>query len=155
MIESNDFETNEGSGGGTTNASDLTSGTLNAARLPGVLADVDTQAELLSALGDIEASAEPPASATTSTITVDTTSGGVSLKATGAGLRGFLATNNGATDCYLSFSGTAVSGATAVTNGGHLLPANGGEIYMDAPGALVIKGITASGSTVVAVSLFD
>lgn len=95
------------------------------------------------------------ASATTSTITVDTTSGGVTLKATGAGLRGVLLVNNGGTDCYVSPSGTAVSGATAVTNGGHLLKANGGRKYFDAPGALTIKGITASGSTVVAVSLFD
>lgn len=40
-----------GGGGGTTDASDLTTGTLAAARLPGVLANVDTQAELLSAAG--------------------------------------------------------------------------------------------------------
>lgn len=37
------------SGSGSTNASDLTSGTLAAARLPGVLADVDTAAELRAA----------------------------------------------------------------------------------------------------------
>lgn len=95
------------------------------------------------------------ASATTETKTIDTTSGGVSLKATGAGLRGVLLVNNGATDCYVSPSGTAVSGASAATNGGHLLKANGGRKYFDAPGPLVIKGITASGSTVVAVTLFD
>lgn len=35
----------------TTNASDLTSGTLNAARLPGVLANVSTQPQLLAAAG--------------------------------------------------------------------------------------------------------
>ena len=99
--------------------------------------------------------AAPFASATTSTITVDTTSGGVTLKATGDGLKGVLLTNNGAVDCYVSMSGTAVSGAAAVTNGGHILKASGGEKYIDAPGPLVIKGITASSSTVVAVSLFS
>jgi len=43
-------------GGGTTDAGDLTTGTLDAARLPGVLANVDTQAELLSAAAAAAAS---------------------------------------------------------------------------------------------------
>ena len=94
-------------------------------------------------------------SASTSTITVDTTSGGVSLKATGVGAKGVLMTNNGSVDCYISFDGTAVSGATAASHGGHLLKAGGGFLYIDNPGAIVIKGITASSSTVVAVTLFS
>jgi len=45
-----------GGGGGSNDAGDLTTGTLAAARLPGVLANVDTQAELLSAAAAAAAS---------------------------------------------------------------------------------------------------
>lgn len=45
-----------GGGSATTDAGDLTTGTLAAARLPGVLANVDTQAELLSAAAAAAAS---------------------------------------------------------------------------------------------------
>lgn len=55
-----------GGGSATTSASDLTSGTLPAARLPGVLAGVDTQAELLSAAGGAAASHTHAASDITS-----------------------------------------------------------------------------------------
>ena len=109
----------------------------------------------ISASNPLAVSNTPTAaiSATQNTITVDTTAGGVTLKAAGTGLKGVLLVNNGATDCYGSLSGTAVSGATAVANGGFLLKAGGGALYMDNPGPLVIKGIVAAGSTIVAVSL--
>lgn len=101
----------------------------------------------------VSSESTPPVSATQATVTVDTTAGGIELKtAAEASLLYVILVNNGATDCYVSLSGTVVSGAAAIANGGLILKSGGGFFIIPSPGPLSIKAITASGSTVVAVT---
>ena len=89
-----------------------------------------------------------PSSATQSTVSV--TNSSQVLKDAVTGLKGLVMTNNGANDAYWSLSGTAVSGATAVLNGGHRLQPGQTVALMDI-GPLVVAAISPSG-TVLALS---
>lgn len=90
------------------------------------------------------------AASTSLTTTVSTTNVTVISSST----RGWILTNNGSVDCYVTFGASAASGASAQANGGHLLAANGGRLGADMVGGYTgaITLITASGSTVVASS---
>ncbi len=89
---------------------------------------------------------------TQKTVTVDTTANGIEILAANADRKGFIITNNGATDCYLGDT-TLTSGAAPAANGGIICKAGGGAVsgsQMDGyTGA--IHGITEAGSTVVGV----
>lgn len=84
-------------------------------------------------------------------VTVDVTNASQVVKTAGQATKLLVLVNNGANDCYWSISGTAVSGATAVANGGGVIKAGGGAVVLSDLGALTVAVIAPSGNTVLAV----
>jgi len=96
-----------------------------------------------------------PASLTPSQNSVSVGAASSVIKAAGVGTKLCIIVNNGANDAYFSVTGTAVSGATAVSGGGGLLKANGaGVLVLCDAGPLIISAICAAG-TIFGVSLVD